>query len=299
VIHADASAERLGLLRVVVFGAWLVHLSTTSVRGYAELPPELIEPAGLLRWLPMERIVGSPPILVGLQVAGIVLSILCLLGARPWPPIAATATVAILWHDGMIKSFQGFMNHAQVAILVASILLVIAPAADGLTPWREHRERRADRQPPGQWTYGSTLFATALVLSVAYSMIGIRRLLFGGWATFTDGSILRWVAARTDEYSVYGFRVGEWLLDLPGIAVLLPLGMLVVTLLEALSPLALFEDRFRRLWLAGLLPFHVSTLLLMNIFFWENLLLLLVLFVAPRSGKSEQKTLDRPRSSPA
>ncbi len=46
--------------------------------------------------------------------------------------------------------------------------------------------------------------------------------------------------------------------------------------MEILSPLVLISTWFRRAWLAVILPFHVLTLLSMNIFFWENMILIVV-----------------------
>jgi hypothetical protein len=55
-------------------------------------------------------------------------------------------------------------------------------------------------------------------------------------------------------------------------------GFLLVTVFEACSPLALLSATFRRSWLVVMLAFHLSTLVLMNIVFWENMLLLAVVF---------------------
>jgi len=56
-------------------------------------------------------------------------------------------------------------------------------------------------------------------------------------------------------------------------------GFVVVTLFEFLTPLCLLSRKFRYVWLIIIIPFHFLTWLLMNIFFWQNLLLMLVLFV--------------------
>jgi hypothetical protein len=59
---------------------------------------------------------------------------------------------------------------------------------------------------------------------------------------------------------------------------LVVLGMTVMTVFEIGSPFALFSRWFRNVWLAVLVPFHFSTLFTMDIFFWENVILSIVLW---------------------
>jgi hypothetical protein len=55
-------------------------------------------------------------------------------------------------------------------------------------------------------------------------------------------------------------------------------GYFVTTLFELDSAGVLFSRAFRLLWLVVIVSFHFVTLFAMNIFFWENLLLVLVIF---------------------
>lgn len=276
-IHQWAPPERLAALRVAVFGIWFGRIATTPVTQYTKLPGELVEPTGLMRLLPVEWALSSPGLLVALKVAALVLCALCVVGARPWRPLAVAAVVLILLHDGGMKSIQGFVNHGQVAALYAAVILAVSPAADAWT------FRRRGEPPRGEWRHGGPLLACSLLMAVAYSLIGIRRLVWGGAEVFTDGSVLRWVVGRTLQYAAYDFEVGLLVLRWPAAGAVLAVGMLVVTVLETLSPLALRYERFRLLWLAVIGPFHVATMFLMNIFFWENLLLLAVLFAPLRA----------------
>ena len=57
------------------------------------------------------------------------------------------------------------------------------------------------------------------------------------------------------------------------------LGFAVTTFFELLSPLCLLSRHFRYVWVAVIVSFHVGTRLLMNIFFWHNLLLMAVLLI--------------------
>jgi hypothetical protein len=279
VIHEGASAERLAAARIVVFGAWLVVLLRTPPAPLTELPSSLVVAPGLAGAIPgVDAVLGSATALRALWLLAVLGSVLCVVGVRPWRGLATPTVLLLVWHDIAMKSLGGYVNHAQIAILLAAAVLALSPAADAVSPGRRRAEHGGDR-----WRYGGPLALMAFLLALAYTLIGLRRLVWGGWTLFTDGSVARWVVARSLEYdNLYRFRVGVELADVPAIAWLLAVGMLIVTVLEALSLLALRSTRFRRVWLLVVAPFHVSTLVLMNIFFWENLLLLAVLFVAPR-----------------
>jgi len=114
---------------------------------------------------------------------------------------------------------------------------------------------------------------------------------------YTDGSIVRWVVARTLEEGAHDISVGLKVLDHPWLEVPLAVGMLVTTIAEILSPVALVNQRFRWVWLAVIAGFHVSTLFLMNIFFWENLILVAVLFTPLPALLRAQKAGPQPAAA--
>jgi hypothetical protein len=273
-IHAHAGADRLAITRIAVFGIWFVRLATTPMRNFALLPAELLDPPAVLRPFPLGIWLGSQPTVLALQILGLGLTAACILGVRPWRPIALTTVAVLLWHDATMKSLQGYDNHAQVAVLLIALVLAFGPAADALSV---HRRREVH---PDRARYAGPLLLAAFLVAITYTLIGLRRVTHGGVAVFVDGSLERWVAARSQEYAATGFELGSTVLGLPGAATMLALGMLVVTALEVFSLLSLRSPRLRAVWLGVLVPFHLSTLLLMNIFFWENLILLGVLFTS-------------------
>jgi hypothetical protein len=84
-------------------------------------------------------------------------------------------------------------------------------------------------------------------------------------------------------YSTYGFTLG---FDIINSSLLLPLakiGYFLTTVFEALSPLIFVSRYFRYAWLAVIIPFHFCSVLTMNIFFWENVIIILI-FLTPLPG---------------
>lgn len=120
--------------------------------------------------------------------------------------------------------------------------------------------------------------ACALALGFAYLFVGMARIVGGGLEVLTDESLRHWVVLRSLESSNYAFQYGIAITDSPLLYKGMLAGFAVVTLCEVLAPLALFHRVFRFFWLAVMVPFHVACLMTMNIFFWENVLIILVLF---------------------
>jgi hypothetical protein len=100
--------------------------------------------------------------------------------------------------------------------------------------------------------------------------------------SFTGDTIVNFVASRSLRTSFYDFNIGIAALEWPPVPTLLLIGFPLVTLVEVLAPLALFSRSFRVIFFATMVPFHVLTLLLMEVSFMENLLLYALLIDASR-----------------
>lgn len=165
-------------------------------------------------------------------------------------------------------------NHAQFCILYAAWILALFPAAD-----RFSIMGRKQKLAPRNY-YRAPVICLALMLSILYMLIGLRRFVDGGFEIFLNDALATSLAVRSVEYSAYSFEYGLLLLTLPWLKPIMAGGYFVTTIFEALSPLALFNRWFRYAWLLVIVPFHIMTLLTMNIAFWESMILVLVLFTS-------------------
>lgn len=267
-------AEHLAVLRIVVFSVWLILIATTDTSIYPLLPEGLSNPGGVGDLLGLPLVLRSPALVQGLWIAAMIGCALCAVGARPYGPIASITALLVLYHDALMKSFGSYTNHAQVVPLLLVLLLPLFPAADAFSVSR--RRRPATLAAP--WLYRTPLVAAAAILCLTYSFIGARRLFLGAVGIYTDESMLRWIVARTLEYGAHDVSLGLSVPHMKWLWPLLGVGLLITTVFEVLSPVALRASRFRFLWVAVIALFHLSTLVLMDIFFWENLILLAVLF---------------------
>ncbi len=275
-LHAKTSPEALGFARIVVYGLWIAVLLLNPVERLGDLPPDWLDAVGVLRFLPdaVQFFVLQSEFLAVLRWGLVVLCILLLLGVRPFLPLALLAAAGLLLFDGIIKGFGGFINHAQMGLLYAAWLLPFFPAADGFSVLGRARVRKPEA------LYAAPMVLIGLCLATVYMLLGIRRFAHGGIEVFTGDAILNYLAVSALNYSAYGFEYGLLPLTHPWLALGAKASFFVFTLAEIAAPLALFHARFRMVWVPVILSLHVGTLLLMNIFFWEQAVLVLVFLTA-------------------
>jgi predicted DCC family thiol-disulfide oxidoreductase YuxK len=195
------------------------------------------------------------------------------LGLRPYRLWAIASVGLLLVFDMVYKGYAFYFWHGQFALIYCAGLLAIAPCADayGLALRRERSEST-------ETAYRVVPLLIGVALTACYALLGIRRIVEGGAAIYLDNSMLDFTAVRSFEPTFFTFQMGLWPLYSPTLAFSLKVGFAIVTIFEALAPLAVISSRFRFIWLGVMVLFHVSALLTMNIWFWENILLLLLFF---------------------
>lgn len=277
-LHEDAGPEALALFRIAVFGVWsVVVLASPPLALAANVPRELFSPPGVLGLLPDAawEALFSPAPLWALTGVILVLTLAAAAGLGPFGLIGPLAFGGILLFDGIQKGFGGYINHAQFGLLYAALLVAVSPAADALE-FRLGTQSAPPTRPAAAYRF--PLVGTGLLLALAYSLIGLYRAVMGGAEMFTGDALPTYMALRTVEYGPWQYEWTVTLLSVPAVVGALKAGFAVTTILEIFSPLALVWRYFRLLWLGVIVPFHLVTLVTMNIFFWENLILLGLVF---------------------
>ncbi len=276
-LHNNADHHILGMVRIAVFGIWFLLVWFTPVQEYAHFPAESFSTYGIYRllfdFIPMAalEIILTSGFLITLKVILLVCCLMCAAGVRPWYPLAALTLLLIFLFDAIVRGYYGYVNHAQLSLIAATIVIILFPAADG---WSIAGERI---KSVTENSYRLPVVVSALLLCLPYSFIGVHRIFYGGLEIFTGDALLRYMSVQSLNYSEYGFELGLIILQSEIIAILFKAGFFVITVFEILTPLALIYRRFRLIWLAMIIPFHFLTLVTMNIFFWENLILILAL----------------------
>lgn len=273
-----------------MLGIWLVIVTITPYEYYTRFPHGMIAGYGLGRLLlatpVLKGALFSYPSLLALKTGAIVACALALLFPNRCRWLTPVAFAFILVLDQLTKSLNGFINHAQLAPLL--VLLVFAlfggqrylPSLGfrpepGTAP-EQHRADAAGEATEG--SYRSVLWLASLCLIIPYTFIAINRFLQGGLELFRSDALLDYITLTSRRYSVYGSSFFLSVIQVSWLAAGLKAGYLVTTLFEMTSAGVLFSVVFRRIWLVVIASFHFLTLFSMNIFFWENLLLILAMF---------------------
>ena len=263
-LYAPAPLARVAVLRVVtlLFIPVDVLLTTTWVRGHAQVPGELYVPLRLGRLLPLPT---PGPWVEALQVVLVAAALLAaLLAARDRLPRLAGWVVAGLYLEWMVVAMSyGKVDHDRFAFLVALFVLPSVGRA-GL--------RSRERSEAAGWAL--SMIAVAVVAT--YVLAAVAKLRFGGLDWVDGATLTRAILRRSTPLS-------EPLLDLPAVLHAAQYGIMAMELLVAPLLLVRWRDE-RRTWAlaVGFLGFHLLTFALITIIFLPHCVALLALLPLER-----------------
>lgn len=263
-LYAPAPLARVAVLRVValLFIPVDVLLTTTWVRGHAQVPGELYVPLRLGRLLPLPT---PGPWVEVLQVVLIAAALLAaLLAVRDRLPRLAGWVVAGLYLEWMVVAMSyGKVDHDRFAFLVALFVLPSVGRA-GL--------RSRERSEAAGWAL--SMIAVAVVAT--YVLAAVAKVRFGGLDWVNGATLTRAILRRSTPLS-------EPLLDLPAVLHAAQYGIMVMELLVAPLLLVRWRDE-RRTWALaiGFLGFHLITFAMITIIFLPHCVALLALLPLER-----------------
>jgi hypothetical protein len=289
VIHADVRPEKLAVVRIALFGALALYALSVPGERLALLPPGLHHGFGLAAALPDSWF--SHGALLALRVAAAVLLLLAAAGARPFRPIAVAGMLLVTLYVSALRP-----GHRESAALLLGYALSLGPSA---AAWSLSNLRKSPRESAPE-AFALTLQVATFVFLLTYSFIGVQRLLDGAPEVFRDDSMVWHIASTSERNGSFGFSLGYRFLEtMPGARAILAGGFLLATYLEALAPLALFSRWFRWAFVPFAIGFHTVNLLLLNIEFTLNVLVVLLLLVdwrPPRLGRKKDGEPPPPRA---
>jgi hypothetical protein len=267
-IHEQAGPRLLALARCGIFALWIAKLLLDPIWRLSEMPPEMLHPVGVLNLL-------SPTMLasvftgVGLMrfwdCAFVV--VLCCLPPMRWLIGMALrytlAAIVLTFYSSIIRSF-GPAVHTDIVLLLGTYALAGFAWADVFAP-----------RAPGRYSY--PLITIVLMLCLAYTLVGLNRTVSGGFNVFTGETMTSWAVDASLRGYYFNTGVGWHLPDWPVVNFMMQAGLPFITLFEILAPLCVASPHFRRLFIPVMLSFHALSLVFMNIFFFDDMLLYLLL----------------------
>jgi hypothetical protein len=261
----------LRLTRLGIIVLWILKLMLDPLWRLAWLPRELFHPIGILTLLP-PRFLGHLMTPVGLALFLITTFIvlgLCLTN-RAFPITSTVAAILLTAYASLMRSF-GPAVHTDIVLLLAMYVLAGFAWADFLQ-YKFGREKTA----PGAWC-SYPLVTIVVLLCLSYTLVGFNRIFTGGTAIFNGNTMEVWAIDASLRGYYFNTNIGWHVPEWPFVAFMLKNGLPVVTLFEITAPLCLALPRYRFIFIPFMISFHLLSLVVMNIFFFDDMLLYLLL----------------------
>ncbi len=302
-IHDQAGPGLLRLTRLGLVGLWIVKLVLDPLGRLAELPRELFIPTGILALFPphLLDLLLTEPGLLTLWTISLLALIACLM-PRGFPLTSTIAAILLTIYSSLIRSF-GPAVHTDIVLLLAMYVLALFSWADVLTA-RGNRRTAAERRT---WSSFPLVTIVAL-LCLSYFLVGINRTVVGGARIFTGDTMEGWTVDASMRAYYFNTNIGWHIPEWPVVVLLLRLGLPVITIFEITAPLCLASSHYRWIFIPTMLSFHLLSLVLMNIFFFDDMFLYLLLIdwsrkypvLAARTSRAVQRApLEASSATPA
>ena len=263
IVHAQAPAERLAALRIVV-GVFAVSYLALRVPVFLQLrdrSAEDLDAVGLFRWL-------DQPLPDDLVTIGLVVAFASGVGfvSGAWfvvtGPVFAVTMLALCTY----RSSWGQLLHFENLFVMHLLVIGVAASADA---WSIDARRRRDRSASirGPHDYSSPLRLVCIVVVVTYVIAGIAKLRYGG-LDWIVGDALRnhvaYSAARLDLLGGTPSPLAEVAVRQAWIFPPLAAGAVAI---ELAAPVALFGGWCRNIWVGAAWLMHVGIAALMLVAF--------------------------------
>jgi hypothetical protein len=278
-----ASPFALGVVRSFVHGLFLFDTVLTSYSALGSLPPTILRPTGVMKFLPW----GFFDLLQthsGMLTLKTLMLVSLLLSTAGFLTRFSTKTslLLVLFYQGLLRSF-GHFNHDEMIAIYFLVVFAFTPCGDAFSidNWLSRRGRTASQRPA--FAYAYPILLMQLLLAWAYFSSALIKLRVAGWKYLSPDNLPALAIFHSlDNLHDTAFRVAFWL---PQVREYLPYFVAIILIWELLFPLAVFFRRVRWWILVIGIVFHVSTLFMMNIFFPHQLLMYVIFINWDRLGK--------------
>jgi len=269
ILHQNATKGTYQFLCWWVFGIWFGYILFDPLMSLAQYPRSLYFPAGfLLKFLPREvfYLPISYAFLLILKIS-MLLSIAAVLSGyyKKWAALAVSILLTVF--EGIVRSF-GHINHPELLLLFSVFVLTIF----------FFFEDSLDTGNADISKYGIPFVAILFIICFTYCFAGIHRLVARGLDIYGTNTITFWIIEEGKRSRLLNWHMEDLMLTNSSINTMMKAGFPLVTLFEILSPFCLVSKRFKYVWLAVMIPFHIMVWTFMGIFFWANLALYILFF---------------------
>ncbi len=275
-IHENAPPSALRVLRIVVFATWFARVAFKPLQELAAVSPSLEERVSVIRLLPhgMIPLVHNTAFLYGLKAATLLCFAFVIAGVALRPMMVLSCILMIVF-AALWRGFAGHIDHESILILLAGVLMT------GFTLADRRLESKGQAWPTGPnvpTQAGVQMTAVLALLALVYTMVGVYRVVHGSPEIWTTHSLTFWALRNAYETVEPMAGWGKFVLTYPWMAKMLEAGFPVITLFELTAFAILFSKWYRWAFLLVMVPFHMLSLFVLDVFFWENMMLYVLMF---------------------
>jgi hypothetical protein len=265
------SAFALGVVRSIVHGTFLISILFTSFSALGALPATILRPTGAMKFLPWSFYdhLQTPAGMLTLKTA-LVLSLL--LSTTGFLTVVSTKTsfLLVLFYQGLLRSF-GHFNHDEMLAVYYLAVLAFTPCGDEFS--LDSRLLKWGKERPA-FAYAYPILLMQLLMAWVYFTSALIKLRVAGLKYLSSDNLPALAIFHSlDNLHDTHFRLAFWLPQIKGY---LPFAVALILIWELSFPLAIFWRRLRWWILGAGVLFHLSTLILMNIFFPHQLAMYLI-----------------------
>ena len=273
-----SSPFALGVVRFFVYGIFLFDTVVTSYSALGSLPVTILRPTGVMKFLPWSfyDALQTPR---GMLTLKSLMLVSLLLSTAGFLTVISTKTSLLLvaFYQGLLRSF-GHFNHDEMIAIYFLVVLAFTPCGDAFSVDSRINKTRKDRP---SFAYAYPILLMQLLLAWAYFSSALIKLRVAGWKYLSPDNLPALAIFHSlDNLHDTAFRGAFWL---PTVREYLPYFVAFVLIWELLFPLAIIFRRLRWLILGVGVVFHISTVYLMNIAFWHQLITYVVFINWDRS----------------
>jgi hypothetical protein len=263
-IHEQAGPGLLRLTRIGIFALWIVKLLLDPFWRLAEMPREMFQPVGVIGLLSptaIDVLLRPITLYVFLVMTLAVLGFTLL--QRMFPFTSTLAAILLTIYSSLIRSF-GPAVHTDIVLLLAVYALALFSWADFFAP-----------NARGRYSY--PLVTIVAMLTLSYCLVGLNRSIAGGLGVFTGDTMEAWTIDASLRGYYFNTNIGWHIPEWPVVVFMLRGGLPFITLFEITAPLCLASSHYRSIFIPIMLSFHLLSLVFMNIFFFDDMFLYLLL----------------------
>lgn len=275
-IFKQATTFHLGIVRILVFGILLLDLLVDDLPALVSMPVEAFLPRGIFQVIPMAwmETVLTHGFLFGFSlVYGLILAA-GLVGFGPAWLVTGLALLGTVFFHGLAHGFGGHVNHQELIVLV-SLFFFLSKRSFAAVSVNTVLCKASASETDNEISR-FLLRALCFWVLLTYFFIGVARLQTSDWRVYQTNAMTFYALLHSTKWNYWDFSLAKNLLNQPFFDLFLRISFPLATILELAAPLALLVRRLVWPIVISLWLFHIAILLTMNIFFWQNMLLLFV-----------------------